>query len=83
MIGSVEYTASVLKSSVLVVLGHDGCGAVKAAIDVVTKGTSLPGELPAVVQPIIPTVEAVEAVETGCRSISCSTRRSKRTFILR
>lgn len=62
VIGSAEYAASILKSSLLVVLGHDGCGAVKAAIDVVTKGTSVPGELPAVVEPIIPAVEAVQTV---------------------
>jgi len=44
------------------VLGHDDCGAVKAAIDVVTKGTQLPGELPGVVEPIIPAVMAVQGV---------------------
>ncbi len=60
VVGSVEFAATVLKSSLLVVLGHDGCGAVTAAIDVVTKGTSLPGALPAVIQPIVPAVEAVQ-----------------------
>jgi carbonic anhydrase len=62
VIGSAEYATSVLKSSLVVVLGHDGCGAVKAAIDVVKNGTSLPGDLPAVVQPIIPAVEAVKGL---------------------
>lgn len=60
VVGSAEYSATVLNSSLLVVLGHDECGAVKAAIDVVTKGKSLPGDLPAVAQPIIPAVEAVK-----------------------
>jgi carbonic anhydrase len=46
-----------------VVLGHEQCGAVKAAIEVVTKGTQLPGDLPAVVVPILPIVEA--AVSSG------------------
>jgi carbonic anhydrase len=34
---------------------------VKAAVDVVTKGETLPGELPAVVQPIVPAVQAVQS----------------------
>lgn len=59
VVGSAEYSVSQLKSPLIVVLGHDDCGAVKAAIDVVTKGTSLPGQLPAVIQPIIPAVQAV------------------------
>ena len=59
VVGSVEYAATVLNSVLIVVLGHDDCGAVKAAVDVATKGTVLPGELPAVVQPILPTVETV------------------------
>lgn len=40
--------------------GTLAAGAVKAAIDVVTKGTALPGELPAVTQPIEPAVRAVK-----------------------
>lgn len=59
VIGSVEYAATVLGSALILVLGHDDCGAVKAAIDVVTKNTTLPGQLPAVVAPIVPAVEAV------------------------
>jgi carbonic anhydrase len=65
VVGSAEYSASVLNSSLLVVLGHDECGAVKAAIDVVTKGKSLPGDLGAVAAPIIPAVEAVKTVPAG------------------
>jgi carbonic anhydrase len=61
--GSIEYSVTQLGSVVIVVLGHEQCGAVKAAIDVVTKGTQLPGDLPAVVAPILPIVEA--AVSSG------------------
>jgi carbonic anhydrase len=62
--GSLEYSISVLGSAVIVVLGHEQCGAVKAAIDVVTKGTQLPGDLPAVVAPILPVVDAAVAAGT-------------------
>jgi carbonic anhydrase len=61
--GSIEYSVTQLGSVVIVVLGHEHCGAVKAAIDVATKGTVLPGDLPAVVAPIVPIVE--QAVSSG------------------
>jgi carbonic anhydrase len=61
--GSIEYSITQLGSVVIVVLGHEQCGAVKAAIEVVTKGTQLPGDLSAVVAPILPIVEA--AVSSG------------------
>jgi carbonic anhydrase len=61
--GSIEYSITQLGSVVIVVLGHEQCGAVKSAIDVVTKGAQLPGDLPAVVAPIVPIVQA--AVDAG------------------
>jgi carbonic anhydrase len=61
VVGSVEYAASILGSALIVVLGHDDCGAVKAAIDVVTKGKSFPGQLAGFVEPIIPAVQAVQS----------------------
>jgi carbonic anhydrase len=57
VVGSIEYSISVLGSAVVVVLGHQECGAVKAAIDVAKNGTQLPGDLPAVVAPIVPVVQ--------------------------
>ena len=44
--GSLEYSISILGSVVIVVLGHEECGAVKAAIDVATKGTDSPATCP-------------------------------------
>ncbi|MGH9279108.1 MAG: carbonic anhydrase [Acidimicrobiales bacterium] len=60
LVGSIEYAVTTFGCSLLMVLGHGDCGAVKAAIDVVKKGTSLPGSLPAVVEPIIPAVRQVQ-----------------------
>jgi carbonic anhydrase len=62
--GSVEYSVTQLGSVAIVVLGHEECGAVKAAIDVATKGVELPGDLPAVVAPIVPVVQAAIAAGT-------------------
>jgi carbonic anhydrase len=65
IVGSVQYGALELGSVLIMVLGHDHCGAVKAAIEVATKGTSLPGDLPDVVEPIIPAVEQVRGEPEG------------------
>jgi carbonic anhydrase len=50
-----------LKCVLIVVLGHEDCGAVKAAVDQVTNGTTVPGHIGAVVDPIIPAVQAAKA----------------------
>ena len=60
LLGSIEYSAAVLGSVLLMVLGHEGCGAVKAAIARVTKGEHQPGAIDAFVDPIIPAVQAVQ-----------------------
>ena len=59
VIGSIEYAVAHLGSRLVVVLGHEKCGAVAAAVEVAEKGAALPGHLPAVVQPILPAVGAV------------------------
>jgi carbonic anhydrase len=61
LIGSMEYSVLTFGSVLLMVLGHTECGAVKAAVDVVGKGETLPGELNAVVEPIVPAVQAVQS----------------------
>ena len=56
--GSVEYGVGVLGCPLVIVLGHESCGAVAAAIDVVQKNASFPGVIGEMVQPIIPAVLA-------------------------
>ena len=65
VIGTMEYAALNLDSELLMVLGHQGCGAVKGAVDVVTKGVTLPGGLAAVTRPIVPAVHAVRDQPAG------------------
>ena len=48
-LASIEFGASVLGASLIMVLGHDQCGAIKGAIDVYTKNAQLPGHLPGLV----------------------------------
>ena len=58
-IASFEYAVQVLGTPLLMVLGHEACGAVSAAIQSIKESTTLPGHLPALVKSISPAVEAV------------------------
>ncbi len=60
-LASLEYTTAVLGTPLLVVLGHEKCGAVDAAIKTVKDGAKLPGHLPELVSHIKPAVKAVAA----------------------
>ena len=60
MVASLEYAVQVLNTPLIMVLGHDSCGAVDATIKSVKDGTTLPGHLPALVAAIRPAVEAVQ-----------------------
>jgi carbonic anhydrase len=57
--GSVEYGVGVLGCPLVVVLGHEACGAVAAAIDVVERNATFPGVIGEMIQPIIPAVLSV------------------------
>ena len=60
-LASIEFGASVLGASLVVVLGHTGCGAIKSAVDVVTKGATLPGHLPELMNYLKEPVEKVRS----------------------
>jgi carbonic anhydrase len=60
MIASLEYAVAVLNTPLIMVLGHDSCGAVDATIKSVTDGITLPGHLPSLVAAIKPAVDAVK-----------------------
>ena len=53
IIASLEYGAAVLGTKVIMVLGHSGCGAVKAAI----AGKEVPGQISALFPPLRPAVD--------------------------
>jgi carbonic anhydrase len=53
-IGSLEFAALVLGVKVIMVLGHERCGAVKAAI----QGGELPGDIGSLTEAILPAVES-------------------------
>jgi carbonic anhydrase len=58
-VASLEYAVAVLGTPLILVLGHDACGAVNATIKSLKDGTTLPGHLPSLVEGIAPAVKAV------------------------
>ncbi|MEV1329815.1 carbonic anhydrase [Micromonospora costi] len=61
VLGSVEYAVSVLGTPLVVVLGHDSCGAVQAAREADATGTPPPGHLGAVVDAVVPSLRRAAA----------------------
>lgn len=60
VVGSIEYSVEHLGSILVMVLGHQGCGAVKAAVATATKGAHQEGDIQKFVDPIVPVVEQVK-----------------------
>jgi carbonic anhydrase len=58
--GTIEYGAAVLGAPLLVVLGHQRCGAVAAACDVVSKNATYPGSIGPMIEPIVPAALSVK-----------------------
>ena len=58
-IASLEYAVAELGTPLIMVLGHDSCGAVDATIKSLKDGTTLPGHLPSLVAALSPAVKAV------------------------
>jgi carbonic anhydrase len=57
---SLEYAVQVLNTPLIMVLGHESCGAVDATIKSIKDGTTVPGHLPALVTALAPAVNAVQ-----------------------
>ena len=68
VVGSVEYAVEHLHAPLIVVLGHENCGAVRAAID----GTPLPGDLGWLIKQVKPgdklTGDESEKIAAGVRN---------------
>jgi carbonic anhydrase len=58
-VASLEYAVAVLGVPLILVLGHDSCGAVDAAIKSLKDNTTLPGHMPSLVAGVAPAVKAV------------------------
>jgi carbonic anhydrase len=60
MIASLEYSVHVLNAPLIMVLGHESCGAVDSTIKSLKEGSTLPGHLPSLVTALKPAVDAVQ-----------------------
>ncbi|RBL84501.1 carbonic anhydrase [Streptomyces cavourensis] len=58
--GSLEYAVAVLNVPVILVLGHDKCGAVDAAVKIATKGATYPGKIQSLATTMLPAVNKVK-----------------------
>jgi carbonic anhydrase len=74
MVASLEYAVQVLNTPLIMVLGHEACGAVDATIKSLKDGTTLPGHLPSLVAALKPAVDAVQG--QGGDMLGNATRRN-------
>lgn len=81
IIGSLEYGAAVLGTKVILVMGHAGCGAVKAAI----QGKGVPGQISALFPHIQPAIDQagsnLEAATKANAKIQATLLRESSTVI--
>ena len=71
VIGSLEYAVAVLNVPLIIVLGHDECGAVRAAIDSAKPDASpLPPHIAQLIAPIGPAVRRVAAAERAAGDLA-------------
>ncbi len=55
-LGSIQYAVAELGVPLIVVMGHERCGAVDAALGVVEKNVTYPGSIGQMIEPIVPAV---------------------------
>jgi len=54
VMGTFQYAAVYLRTPLFVVMGHDGCGAVEAALDVTHNGAVMPSRIALLMENIVP-----------------------------
>ncbi|HEY9412887.1 MAG TPA: carbonic anhydrase [Jiangellaceae bacterium] len=79
VIGSIEYGVEHLATPLVVVLGHTGCGAVRAAIDVVHGAEHPHGDVAALVDAIEPAVRSVPVSDDeDAFAVACVAEQARR-----
>ncbi len=81
-IASLEYAVHVLATPLILVLGHDACGALDATIKSLKDNTTLPGHLPSLVDALAPAVKDVlgEPGDTLAKAIRRNVERTMATL---
>ncbi|WFU37786.1 carbonic anhydrase [Bradyrhizobium sp. CB82] len=73
-IASMEYAVAVLNTPLILVLGHDACGAVDATLKALKDNTSPPGHIPSLVEAIAPAAKA--AMQQGGNALDVAIRQN-------
>lgn len=80
--GSIEYAVAVLKVPLLVVMGHEACGAVDAARKVVLEDARFPGAIDDMIHPILPAVLGVRN-DAGAIDLEDAVKENVRRSVMR
>ena len=80
-LGSIEYGVAQLGVPLVVVMGHERCGAVEAAVSVVRDGASFPGSIGRMIEPIVPAV--IRAQKQGGDLLDAAVRENVRGVVNR
>ncbi|WP_439573273.1 carbonic anhydrase [Phreatobacter sp.] len=80
-LGTLEFGAAVLRSPVILVLGHTRCGAVAAACDVVARNATFPGAIGTMIEAILPA--AISASRQGGDVVEAAIRENVRRTVER
>ncbi|WP_084580474.1 carbonic anhydrase [Sphingomonas azotifigens] len=62
VLGSIEYAVAELHVPLIVVMGHENCGAVRSAIAVVERNADYPGVIGNMIEPILPAALAARTL---------------------
>lgn len=73
-LGSIEYAVAHLGVPLVVVLGHERCGAVAAAVELVTKGAEPADAIGRMVEPIVPAVLRAQRAAGGRDLVDAAVR---------
>ncbi|MFC5288067.1 carbonic anhydrase [Actinokineospora guangxiensis] len=80
IIGSIEYAVEHLNVPLVVILGHESCGAVKATIDTVNGNAHLTGDISVLVRSIEPAVRATPVDPDPARHLAaCVAEQTRRS----
>jgi carbonic anhydrase len=84
LLGSIEYAVEHFSPPLLIVLGHERCGAIVASLEAIESGATAPGHIGAIVEALRPTLEPVlsspgDQVENGV----LANIRAQRTALVR
>lgn len=65
VLGSLEFSAGILSTPLLLVMGHESCGAVRGAAEAIGQDRRTEGGIEAIVDALRPAYEAASTVATG------------------